>query len=80
MNVIIFGDKPAPAMAQIALKKTSVEGEAMNPRAAQTVKLTDANLFQSGISNPMKLQLNMVFRKVQYWVPFYSSYILMTSI
>jgi hypothetical protein len=31
MNVITFGDKPAPAMAQIALKKTAVEGEAINP-------------------------------------------------
>ena len=38
MNVITFADKPAPAMAQIALKKTAVEGEAINPRAAQTVK------------------------------------------
>jgi hypothetical protein len=37
-NVITFGDKPAPAMAQIALKKTAVEGEAINPRAAKTVK------------------------------------------
>ena len=38
MNVITFGDTPAPAMAKIALKKTAVEGEAINPRAAQTVK------------------------------------------
>ena len=38
MNVLIFGDKPAPAMAQIALTKTAIEGEAINPRAAQTVK------------------------------------------
>jgi hypothetical protein len=38
MNVITFGDKLAPAMAKIALKKTAVEGEAINLRAAQTVK------------------------------------------
>lgn len=33
-----FGDKPAPAMAQVALKKTAVEGEAINPRAPQRLK------------------------------------------
>ncbi|XP_028397204.1 uncharacterized protein LOC114521013 [Dendronephthya gigantea] len=38
MNVLTFGDKPAPAMAQIALKKTAEEGETSNPRAARTVK------------------------------------------
>ena len=38
MNVLTFGDKPAPAMAQVALKKTAVEDESINPRAAQTVK------------------------------------------
>ena len=38
MNVLTFGDKPAPAMAQIALKKTAEERENINPRAAQAVK------------------------------------------
>ena len=38
MNVLTFGDKPAPAMAQIALQKTAEEGEIINPEAAQTIK------------------------------------------
>ena len=38
MNVLTFGDKPAPAMAQIALQKTADEGESINPEAARTIK------------------------------------------
>ena len=38
MNVLTFGDKPAPAMAQIALQKTADEGESINPEAAKTIK------------------------------------------
>ncbi len=38
MNVLTFGDKPAPAMAQIALQKTAEEGESINPEAARTIK------------------------------------------
>ena len=38
MNVLTFGDKPAPAMAQVALRKTVDEGESESPRAAQVVK------------------------------------------
>ena len=38
MNVLTFGDKPAPAMAQVALQKTAEEGENEYPRAAQTIK------------------------------------------
>ena len=38
MNVLTFGDKRAPAMAQVALRKTSEEGECENPRAAQAIK------------------------------------------
>ena len=37
MNVLTFGDKPAPAMAQVALRKTA-EGESDSPRATQTIK------------------------------------------
>ena len=37
MKVLAFGDKPAPAMAQVALRKTA-EGECENPRAAQAIK------------------------------------------
>ena len=37
-NVLTFGDKPAPAMAQIALKKTVEEGEKSNPRASPVLK------------------------------------------
>ena len=37
MNVLTFGDKPALAMAQVALRKTA-EGESDSPRAAQTIK------------------------------------------
>lgn len=38
MNVLTFGDKSAPTMAQIALLKTSEEGESINPEAARTIK------------------------------------------
>ena len=38
MNVLTFVDKPAPAMAQVALRKTSEEGECENPGAAQAIK------------------------------------------
>ena len=38
MNVLTFGDKPAPAMAQVALRKTAEEGESDSPRAAQMIK------------------------------------------
>ena len=38
MNVLTFGDKPAPAMAQIALQKTADEGKSINPEAARTIK------------------------------------------
>ena len=37
-NVLTFGDKPTPAMAQIALQKTADEGESINPEAAKTIK------------------------------------------
>lgn len=37
-NVLQFGDKPAPAMAQVALRKTAEEGELEIPRAAQAIK------------------------------------------
>ena len=37
-TVLTFGDKPAPAMAQIALKKTAEEGRNDYPRAAETLK------------------------------------------
>ncbi|XP_022799862.1 uncharacterized protein LOC111337764 [Stylophora pistillata] len=36
-TVLTFGDKPAPAMAQIALRKTA-EGGTESPRAAKTLK------------------------------------------
>ena len=52
MNVLTFGDKSAPAMAQVALKKTAVEGEAINPRAAQTVK---DNTYMDNILGCMKI-------------------------
>ena len=38
MKVFTFGDKPAPAMAQVAFRKTAEEGECENPRAAQAIK------------------------------------------
>ena len=38
MNVLTFGDKPALAMAQVALRKTAEEGECENLRAAQAIK------------------------------------------
>ena len=32
-TVLTFGDKPAPAMAQIALRQIAQEGKATNPKA-----------------------------------------------
>lgn len=37
-TVWIFGDKPAPAMAQIALRKTAEEGEESHPEEAKVLK------------------------------------------
>ena len=37
-TVLTFGDKPAPAMAQIALQKTATEGEKCYPEAAEVLK------------------------------------------
>ena len=38
MKVVTFGDKPAPAMTQIALKQTAEEGETKYPKAAFVLK------------------------------------------
>ena len=37
-TILTFGDKPAPAMAQIVLRKTAEEGESLNPHAPKTLK------------------------------------------
>ena len=37
-TVVTFGDKPAPAMAQIALQSTAEEGEQKFPEAARVIK------------------------------------------
>ena len=37
-TVLTFGDKPAPAMAQIALRKTAQESEEVYPKAAKVLK------------------------------------------
>ena len=37
-TVLTFGDKPAPAMAQIALKKTAEEAQNSYPQAAKILK------------------------------------------
>ena len=36
-TVLTFGDKTAPAMAQIALRKTAEEAREINPEAAKTI-------------------------------------------
>ena len=36
-TVLTFGNKPAPAMAQIALRKTIEEGESLSPHAPKTL-------------------------------------------
>lgn len=36
-TVLTFGDKPAPAMAQIALRKTAQEGQATKPNAVDVL-------------------------------------------
>ena len=37
-KVLTFGDKPAPAMAQIALQKTAEENVASYPQVAKAIK------------------------------------------
>ena len=37
-TVLMFGGKPAPAMAQTPLRKTATEGETSSPSAAKTLK------------------------------------------
>ena len=37
-TVLTFGDKPSPAMAQIALQRTAEEGEKAHPEAARIIK------------------------------------------
>lgn len=37
-TVLTFGDKPAPAMAQIALRKTANENKAEYPKAAEVLE------------------------------------------
>ena len=37
-TVLTFGDKPAPALALIALRKTAEEGEEFYPEAAKVLK------------------------------------------
>ena len=37
-SVLTFGDRPAPAMAQIALRKTDEKGETSHPHASQVLK------------------------------------------
>ena len=37
-TVLTFGDKPAPAMAQIALRKTADQAKGSYPEAAQVLK------------------------------------------
>ena len=37
-TVLTFGDKPAPAMAQIALRKTTDQAKTLYPEAAQVLK------------------------------------------
>ena len=36
--MLTFGDKPAPAMAQVALKRTAEEAESTHPEAALILK------------------------------------------
>ena len=38
-TVLTFGDKPAPAMAQIALQKTAEENQELYPEAAKAIKI-----------------------------------------
>ena len=38
-TVLTFGDKPAPAMAQIALQKTAEENQELYPEAAKAIKV-----------------------------------------
>ncbi|PFX14529.1 hypothetical protein AWC38_SpisGene21308 [Stylophora pistillata] len=42
-TVLTFGDKPAPAMAQIALRKTAQESKSRHPKAAEVI-LKNANM------------------------------------
>ena len=50
-TVLTFGDKPAPAMAQIALRKTAEESEDIYPNAAQVLK---ENTYMDDICDSLK--------------------------
>ena len=56
-TVLTFGDKPAPAMAQIALRKTAAEGETNSPIAAKTLKENSYMDDMSSITEPEAQQL-----------------------
>ncbi len=50
-TVLTFGDKPAPAMAQIALRKTAEESEDIYPNATQVLK---ENTYMDDICDSLK--------------------------
>ncbi|KAJ8031913.1 hypothetical protein HOLleu_25277 [Holothuria leucospilota] len=50
-TVLTFGDRPAPAMAQVTLLKTAKEGEQQHPRAAQALR-HNAYMDDICLSNP----------------------------
>ena len=51
MKVVTFGDKPAPAMAQIALKQTAEGRETKYPKAAFVLR---ENVYMDDISISVK--------------------------
>jgi len=50
-TVLTFGDKPAPAMAQIALRKTADQAKSLYPEAAQVLK---DNTYMDDICNSVR--------------------------
>ena len=50
-TVLTFGDKPAPAMAEIALRKTADEAKEVFPKAAQVLK---KNSYMDDICNSVR--------------------------
>ena len=49
-TVLTFGDKPAPAMAQIALQKTAEENEELYPVAAKAI---EANSYMNDLCDSL---------------------------
>lgn len=64
-TVLTFGDKPAPAMAQIALRKTAQEGQATNPKA---VDVLTNNVYMDDIRDSVNTIKGLSNESTAFWL------------